>query len=280
MRALTKRWNDPAKRRIKRLDQPALFLTYDDGPNPAITPQLLDILLEFRGSATFFVTGESLDQTAAPAILRRMLEAGHTIGNHGQTHRKDAYPDFETSQLRIEAACGVHTRIFRAPYGLESHVTEYLKRDKHVLAVHWTRHFDDWLRVDLAKAAQQIREAVTPGAIILLHDGASFDAEYRDRSQVLKLTEMIAIECRRRSIPLAGLANVYPALHRIRSGQSKSIGAFLWRWVSRTSAAPSADHGRPWSHAELDAHPAFLGMPQAVCAKGRNRTRGPGPSGK
>jgi len=241
---LTKRWNDPARRWIRRLDHPGFFLTYDDGPNPAITPQVLDILRTFRSSGTFFVCGEALDQDGAPAILRRMLEAGHTIGNHGQLHRKDAYPDFETSQAGIEHACGVRTRIFRAPYGSESHVAEYLKRDRRVLAVHWTQHFGDWLRVDLEKAIQKIPEVVAPGTILLLHDGASSDAEYQDRSQVLTLTEMIAIECRRRSIPLVGLASVYSSLHRIRSGHSKSPGSIIRRWVVGTGAARTADRGR------------------------------------
>jgi peptidoglycan/xylan/chitin deacetylase (PgdA/CDA1 family) len=202
---------------IRRINHPGLFLTYDDGPNPAVTPQLLDILQEVRASATFFVTGESLNQIEAPSILQRMLAAGHTIGNHGQLHSKNVYPDFEVSQRRIEAACGVHTRIFRAPHGLKTHVVDYLRRDRSVLGVHWTRHFEDWQPVDLAKVAKQIPEVVEPGSILLLHDGSPCTEEYRDRSQVLALTEMIAAECQRRLIPLASLASVYPALHRIRS---------------------------------------------------------------
>ena len=205
------------KRWIRRINHPALFLTYDDGPNPAVTSRLLDILRAVRGAATFFVTGESLDQIEAPSILRRMLAEGHTIGNHGQLHLKNAYPDFEVSQRRIEAACGVHTRIFRAPHGLKTHVADYLRRDRSVLGLHWTRHFEDWLPVDLAKVAKQISEVVEPGSIVLLHDGSPSSEQYRDRSQVLAITEMIATECQCRSIPLAGLASVYPALHRIRS---------------------------------------------------------------
>jgi peptidoglycan/xylan/chitin deacetylase (PgdA/CDA1 family) len=205
------------KRWIRRINHPALFLTYDDGPNPAVTPRLLDILKEVGASATFFVTGESLNQIEAPSILRRMLAAGHTIGNHGQLHSKSVYPDFEVSQRRIEVACGVHTRIFRAPHGLKTQVADYLQRDRSVVGFHWSRHFEDWLPVDLAKVAKQIPECVEPGAIVVLHDGSPCTEEYRDRSQVLALTEMIATECQRRSIPLAGLASVYPALHRIRS---------------------------------------------------------------
>jgi peptidoglycan/xylan/chitin deacetylase (PgdA/CDA1 family) len=206
-----------SKRWIRRTNHPALFLTYDDGPNPSVTPRLLDILQDVGGSATFFVTGESLNQIEAAPILRRMLSEGHTIGNHGQLHVKDAYPDFEASQRRIESACGIHTRIFRAPHGLKTHVADYLDRDRNVLGVHWTSHFEDWLPVDLVKVAGQIPEVVERGSIVLLHDGSPSSEQYRDRSQVLALTEIIAAECQRRSIPLAGLASVYPALHRVRS---------------------------------------------------------------
>jgi chitooligosaccharide deacetylase len=203
---------------IRRLDLPGLFLTYDDGPNPAVTPDLLDVLRRFRGSATFFVTGEALDQVEAPSILRRTLAEGHTIGNHGQLHSKEAYPDFETSQRKIEAACGVQTRIFRAPHGLKQHVVEYQRRDRRAVGVHWTQHFEDWLPLDFEKVAEQIPQKVQPGTILLLHDGCPRTDTYRDRSHVLRLTDMIATECRRRSIPLVGLASVYPALHRIQLG--------------------------------------------------------------
>ena len=141
------------KRWIRRLKHPAIFLTYDDGPNPSVTPKLLDILKESRASATFFVTGESLAHTEAPSILRRMAAEGHTIGNHGQLHLKTEYPGYEISQRRIETACGIHTDIFRAPYGLKRHVADYLRKDRRVLGVHWTAYFEDWLPLDFEKAA-------------------------------------------------------------------------------------------------------------------------------
>jgi peptidoglycan/xylan/chitin deacetylase (PgdA/CDA1 family) len=197
-----------------------MFLTYDDGPNPSVTPKLLDILKESRTSATFFVTGESLAHTEAPSILRRMVAEGHTIGNHGQLHLKTEYPGYEISQRRIETACGIRTGIFRAPYGLKRHVADYLRKDRRVLGVHWTVYFEDWLPLDFEKVARQIRE-LEPGSILLLHDGAASGDEYRDRSQVLKLTEMIIAECHRRSIPLAGLASIYPALHRTLSDSAR-----------------------------------------------------------
>jgi len=208
------------KRWIRRIRHPAIFLTYDDGPNPSVTPRLLDLLKEARASATFFVTGESLAHTEAPSILRRMVEEGHTIGNHGESHLKTEYPAYEISQRRIELACGIHTDIFRAPYGVKKHVADYLQKDRRVVGVHWTAYFEDWLPLDLEKVTTQVGE-LDRGSILLLHDGSTSHDEYRDRSQVLKLTEMIVGQCHRKSIPLAGLATVYPALHRTRSASGR-----------------------------------------------------------
>ena len=241
MGILSTRW-------IRGLDHPGLFLTYDDGPNPAVTPDLLDILRRFRGSATFFVTGEALDQPETPAILRRMVAEGHTIGNHGRLHSREAYPDFETSQRKIQAACGVRTRIFRAPHGLKQHVIEYQKRDRRAVGVHWTEHFEDWLPLDFEKITAQVPEKVQPGAILLLHDGSPSTDAYRDRSQALRLTEMIAAECWRRSIPLAGLASVYPALHRIHSG---SAFARALRWAGGDAIAAMFQSLRHWRSSNL-----------------------------
>jgi peptidoglycan/xylan/chitin deacetylase (PgdA/CDA1 family) len=233
----------PAKRWIRRLKHPGVFLTYDDGPNPAVTPQLLDLLREFGASATFFVTGESLDHPEAASLLKRMLAEGHTIGNHGQIHSKEHDPEFEISRLRIENACGLRTRIFRAPHGLKSYVAAYTQKDRRVLGVHWTNHFEDWLPLDFAKVAEQIPQAVVPGSILLLHDGAAASAKYKDRTHALALTKMILTECRRRSIPLAGLSSVYPSLHQIRKrgpAQFSSIVANFQKFKQRFIALRDA----------------------------------------
>jgi peptidoglycan/xylan/chitin deacetylase (PgdA/CDA1 family) len=196
------------------LNHPAVFLTYDDGPNPEITPRLLNLLRGVGAAASFFVTGESLDHTHAPALVRLALEGGHTIGNHGLLHVTDAYPEFEKMRKRLREAAGVDTALFRAPYGRRNLAGAYLERDPEVLAFHWTFHLEDWLPVDLEAKSRLISEVVQPGAIILLHDGALASSQYPQREHVLELTEMLLAECRRRAISVAGLAQVYPWLHR------------------------------------------------------------------
>jgi hypothetical protein len=124
---------------------------------------------------------------------------------------------------------------------LKTHVADYLQRDRSVLGIHWTSHFEDWLPINFEKAVRLVPEAVEPGGILLLHDGSPSSEEYRDRSPVLTLTEMIAAECQRRSIPLAGLASVFPTLHRIRSESERlrednrvSVGSIMVDSIATT----------------------------------------------
>ena len=111
------------------------------------------------------------------------------------------------------------------------------------LGVHWTNHFEDWLPLDFAKVAEQIPQALVPGFILLLHDGAAASAQYKDRTHVLALTKMILTECRRQSIPLASLSSVYPSLHQITKrgpGQFNSIVAILQSFTQSCKALRDA----------------------------------------
>jgi peptidoglycan-N-acetylglucosamine deacetylase len=199
---------------IRRLSHTAVFLTFDDGPNPQITPRLLDLLKNTGAKATFFLSGESLGCAEGPSIARASAVAGHTIGNHGLLHTAGTYPEFEIMRASIRAATGVDTALFRAPYGRRGQTAAYLERDPTVMAFNWTAHLEDWLPVDLSTAERRIAQIVEPGAIVLLHDGALSCSVYRERYQVLALTAILIAECRRRGIPISGLAEVYPGLHR------------------------------------------------------------------
>ena len=99
-------------------------LTFDDGPDPKWTPQILDILKQKKATATFFVIGESANQDAG--LVKREYEQGNEIGNHTFTH-----PEFDTSsrgqiqfelnltELLLESSLGVKTMLFRPPYGID-----------------------------------------------------------------------------------------------------------------------------------------------------------------
>src|SRR5262245_24282333 len=110
---------------ITRVPGKSVALTFDDGPNPDATPLILDALNERGVKATFFILGRHAEQW--PALVKRVADEGHTIGNHGWYHRKlhfksPAYVrrDLELGTRAIESITALRPRLFRAPHGFRS----------------------------------------------------------------------------------------------------------------------------------------------------------------
>ena len=106
-------------------DARVVSLTFDDGPNAQATPAILDVLRQEGVLATFFVLGRHAERW--PALVRRVADEGHQLGNHGYWHRKlhrrtPAYvrDDLQRGTDAIERAAGVRPRFFRAPHGFRS----------------------------------------------------------------------------------------------------------------------------------------------------------------
>lgn len=152
--------------------KPCVALTFDDGPNPVTTPQILDILARQHVHATFFVIGRQVSSNEA--LLRREFKEGHEIGNHTWSH-----PDLSTlpadqveSQLmmtqRAIADAGVpQPTLLRPPYGA---MNDMVAAYNHLTVVRWNVDPDDWSLKDPAKLDAQLAAHIHPGAIILLHD--------------------------------------------------------------------------------------------------------------
>jgi len=159
--------------------EPAVALTFDDGPDPDTTPRVLEILAEYEVCATFFVIGAKA--CAHPELLRRIVEAGHDLGLHGFRHNY-AHPwwspqrvarDIEQTREAVETATGVRSDLFRPPVGLVSPRTAAGARHAGVLLVAWSVRARDGLGRTSARAIRRRVEAgLEHGAIILLHDAA------------------------------------------------------------------------------------------------------------
>lgn len=94
----------------------AVYLTFDDGPHPAVTPWVLDTLKTYGAQATFFCVGENVARH--PDIYRRILAEGHAVGNHTQHHPNGWHTPTETYINDVkEAASFIHSHLFRPPYG-------------------------------------------------------------------------------------------------------------------------------------------------------------------
>ena len=164
--------------------QKLLALTFDDGPNPAHTPRLLDMLRRRNVKATFYVIGERAANH--PDIIRRIVAEGHEVGNHTWTHPNlkklsdDAVRrELDKTRDAIVSACGVQPRTMRPPYGaMFKKQREWVYREYGYPTVLWDVDPLDWKKPGSSVVAQRLISGARNGSILLVHDlhGSSVDA--------------------------------------------------------------------------------------------------------
>ncbi|WP_157937099.1 polysaccharide deacetylase family protein [Geodermatophilus chilensis] len=160
-------------------------LTFDDGPSPKWTTQILDILKANRVRATFFMTGTYA--RAYPALVRRVVAEGHTVGNHTYNHTKmttltssqqAAQMDSATRYISAAVVGGYKPCFFRPPYGAYDSTTLSLARNRGMSTTMWSRDTQDWKTpLYLSSSFQQsiVYRATNPGSYhpnVLMHDGS------------------------------------------------------------------------------------------------------------
>ena len=163
-----------------------VILTFDDGPDPIYTPQILDILKKEKVPATFFVVGLQAENNIP--LLQRIYDEGHEIGNHTFTHPniatvslERASTEMETTRLLLEAITGRSTVLFRAPYNADAEPTTEdelkpiaLSKEQNYYTVGESIDPNDWEKGTIADSiyARTIKqyEANPEKGIILLHD--------------------------------------------------------------------------------------------------------------
>jgi peptidoglycan/xylan/chitin deacetylase (PgdA/CDA1 family) len=166
-------------------------LTFDDGPNPPYTGQILGILARYQVPATFFCVG--LQAGAHPADVARMAAAGHDLGNHTWSH--PFLPDLTRAQLAEQldrtdeavsrAAGGGEPGLFRPPYGSRSPDVLRWLGERGSPIVLWDVDPSDWARPGPAVIAGRVLTQARPGTIVLLHDGGG------DRSQTVAALPLV-----------------------------------------------------------------------------------------
>ena len=156
---------------------PLIAITFDDGPDPVLTPRLLDLLKERGIHATFFLVGRNA--AAFPDVVRRIVAEGHEVGNHSWSHPlfTQLGKDSVESQLRrthdaILKACGTAPLLYRPPYGAVG-VSQRARIEKTFgyPAILWDVDPQDWKTPRTAqKVYDRIHSQTHPGSIILCHD--------------------------------------------------------------------------------------------------------------
>jgi len=193
-----------------------IALTFDDGPSPPYTEQILDILREHHVTATFFVCGSNVEKH--PDLLHRIVAEGHEVGNHTYSHpfvffksRRRIAEEIDRTQAIIEKVAGIHPNIFRPPYGSRWFGLIPTLLERNMRLVLWSAAGYDWKK-DVQGITKSALRQLKPGAVLLLHDGRETrPAAEIDRSRtVLALPEIIA-GARRRGYTFAPLKDFLPA---------------------------------------------------------------------
>jgi peptidoglycan/xylan/chitin deacetylase (PgdA/CDA1 family) len=184
-----------------------LAITFDDGPNPAITPKLLDLLDRHQARATFFVIGRFAREN--PSLLKEISARGHAIGNHTETHPNLFFlapakirEELRRCQDAIANALGSPAQIFRPPFGLRNPWLASATAELNLRTIMWTllpgdwrQKSSDWLIQRMAPIAAHAQNAKTlppdvagAGDILCLHDG-SHRLQNADRSHTVAALE-------------------------------------------------------------------------------------------
>lgn len=169
---------------VTRLPQAAatrreIALTFDDGPDPAVTPQVLDILDAYQARATFFCIARNAQDH--PALVREIIRRGHDVENHSYRHSLGFALYAPTQQARdIDKAQSALTeitqrapRFFRAPAGMRGPLLEPILQQRGLRYVSWTRRGFDATERKSSRVLSRLTRQLAGGDILLLHDGGT-----------------------------------------------------------------------------------------------------------
>ncbi|MBL8460706.1 MAG: polysaccharide deacetylase family protein [Zoogloea sp.] len=154
-----------------------VVISIDDGPDPEVTPRVLDQLDAARAHASFFCIGQRA--TAHPGLVRDIIARGHTIENHSEHHWKRFSTlgpgamarEISAAQASLAALTGRPPRYFRAPAGLRNPFLDPVLAPLELQLASWTRRAYDTRNGDPASVLARLTKGLAGGDILLLHDG-------------------------------------------------------------------------------------------------------------
>jgi peptidoglycan/xylan/chitin deacetylase (PgdA/CDA1 family) len=185
------RWRGPT-------DTGKIAVTFDDGPTPGSTGDVLDVLKSLGVPATFFVIGRNA--AASPGLLKRIDAEGHLIGNHSYDHshygflRGRRYWDdqLQRTSAAIDGVIGKRPRLFRPPIGVRTwRVMRAVRRGGYVV-VNWSCRGYDGLPTTADRVRERLVDRTVAGDIVLLHDGTEPGGERNPAATLEALPAIIA----------------------------------------------------------------------------------------
>jgi peptidoglycan/xylan/chitin deacetylase (PgdA/CDA1 family) len=177
-------------------DLPVLALTFDDGPNPKYTPELLKLLKKYNVHATFFMVGQAASQN--PELVRQVYENGHTIGNHSYHHKE--LPSLNIfHQIKELLMCRFAVRpygslLLRPPWGKQTNRSRLIASLLGYRVITWNLTGEDWVDHSPQWIYNHLAAKLRPGSIILLHDrifGSTQKTPQYNRTKMLEAVELL-----------------------------------------------------------------------------------------
>lgn len=202
---LRDRWERlPGRERVPRPG--AAALSFDDGPDVDVTPDLLDALDAAGARATFFLVGEQL--LRAPVLGGEIVRRGHEVALHGFGHpRHDelsagaSRDDLAKGLGAVEAATGRRPRLFRPPYGEVTEASHAACQRLELEPTYWSAWGLDWEPIDAARIADLVEADLSEGSIVVLHDSTRY-APREDARPTVEALSLVAGAARRRGLSL------------------------------------------------------------------------------
>lgn len=176
----------PNLSRLPPAAEDRVALTFDDGPDPEVTPRVLDLLGAHGARATFFCIGERAERH--PELVAEIAARGHRVENHSYRHAKtfafygprSQAAEVDRAQEVLEAAAGRRPCFFRAPAGFRNVWLDRILAERGLRLTSWTRRGFDTIDRRPARVTRRLLRGMSPGDVLLLHDGsAARDAKGR-----------------------------------------------------------------------------------------------------
>jgi len=211
-----------------------IAITFDDGPDPVYTPQLLDLLKRYGAKCTFFVVGANAEKY--PEIIARIHEEGHAIGIHNYQHFSNwlMRPKTVTRHIMmtsdvIERITGIKPTLYRPPWGIVNMFD--FRRIGHLRIVLWTGMFGDWrAKVGPEKLYQRMRKKLRPGEVFVLHDsGRTFGADENAPANMIAALERILEDGRAKGYRFVSVDEM---VRLTEQNKARKIGPFKKTLVS------------------------------------------------
>ena len=176
--------------RSVKTDSKKIAITFDDGPHPHQTKQILDILDRYQIKSTFFMVG--INVINYPEVAREVIARGHEVGNHTFTHthlkrldEKRLSEELGKCEDALEELCEYRPHLFRPPEGAINPYIRHCSENYDYRLILWSIDTRDWESKDAAQIVNTVLEQIQPGDIILMHDYIGRQSKTAEALEVL-----------------------------------------------------------------------------------------------